>query len=260
MIKLTVLHNELPSFVNSLAGFSILVEAYGLRILYDTSIEDQIIQNTKKADIDVSNLDFVVLSHGHWDHTDGLKCLDYTRIKNLLAHPSCFEKKLDYKEGYSCGCEVPLEELQEKTNVFLSKEPKWLMPGKIVFLGEIPRENNFESQDAEDSTGTHKKDFVLDDSALVIKSERGVVVISGCSHSGICNIISYAERVTGEKVHAVLGGFHLFNDEVTDQTIRFFQQHNIEKIYPAHCLNDYAFSEFEKIAGIDVLARTSPPS
>lgn len=242
MIKLTILDG-------SRAGFSVLIEAYGLRILFDTSIKKRVVKTAKKANLNISHLDYIVLSHGHWDHTEGLKSLDYAHIKNVLAHPACFEKKWDYEGKYPCGCEVPLETLQQKTNVILSKEPKWLVPGKIVFLGEIPRENNFESQKPEDSTELNEEDFVLDDSALVIKNNDEGIVISGCSHSGICNIITYAEKVTGVHVNTVLGGFHLFDKDIADKTVEFFTQKKITNIYPAHCINEYAFSGFEKIGG-----------
>lgn len=252
MIKLTILHNETEDFLEELSGFSILVEAFGLKILYDTSLKDQIISNSEKTGLSLSDIDYVVLSHGHPDHTEGLQNLNYSEVKNLIAHPSCFEKKWDYKDGSFCGCAVPLEELQNKTNVILSKEPYWLIKDKIVFLGETPRENDFESKEPEDKTEQNDEDFVMDDSALVIKSDKGLIIISGCSHAGICNIIEYAEKVADAKTYAVLGGFHLFDNGVIDKTIDYFEKKDIPKIYPSHCLNDYAFAEFKKIGGMRI--------
>lgn len=252
MIKLTILHDETESFVEELSGFSVLIEAFGLRILYDTSFKNQIIKNADKAGKTLSNIDYIALSHGHLDHTEGLKYLNYSGIKNIIAHPNCFEKKWDSKSGIFCGCPVPLEELQKRTNVILSKEPYWLIKDKIIFLGEIPRENDFESKSPEDRTEKNDRDFVSDDSAIAIKADEGLIVISGCSHAGICNIIEYAEKVTGAKVYTVLGGFHLFDKEVTDKTINYFKKKEIPKIYPAHCLNEYAFEEFEKIGGVRI--------
>jgi 7,8-dihydropterin-6-yl-methyl-4-(beta-D-ribofuranosyl)aminobenzene 5'-phosphate synthase len=88
----------------------------------------------------------------------------------------------------------------------------------------------------------------MDDSAIVIKTDEGLIIISGCSHAGICNIINYAKEVCKEdKILVLLGGFHLFDKKVTDKTVDFIKDQDIKQIYPAHCLDEYAFSEFEKI-------------
>ncbi|GAG01892.1 unnamed protein product, partial [marine sediment metagenome] len=72
----------------------------------------------------------------------------------------------------------------------------------------------------------------------------------GCSHAGICNIIDHAKQICKEnKIYILLGGFHLFNNDITDKTIEFIKKQDIKYLYPAHCLNSYAFSEFKKIGG-----------
>ena len=78
-----------------------------------------------------------------------------------------------------------------------------------------------------------------DDSAIAIKTSKGVVVISGCSHSGICNICEYAKKVTGQELYGVLGGFHLFQNEpeVVEKTIEYFQKENPKYLYPMHCVD-----------------------
>ena len=121
---------------------------------------------------------------------------------------------------------------------------------KIVFLGQIPRRIDFEAKEPIGYLENKEDDFVLDDSAIVVKTDKGLIIVSGCSHSGICNIIEYAKEVCKEdKVYAIFGGFHLFNEKLTDKTIEFIKKQNIERIYPMHCLNDYAFAEFKKIGG-----------
>lgn len=106
----------------------------------------------------------------------------------------------------------------------------------VVFLGEIPTLNDFEQRhgfgSAEDPV-----DLVLDDTALVYRGSEGLFVITGCSHSGICNIIEYAKKVCGEaKVQGVIGGWHLFKvDDRLEKTIAYLQKHNIRELYPCHC-------------------------
>ena len=124
---------------------------------------------------------------------------------------------------------------QEKCRLRLSKEPVWLTK-RLVFLGEIPTLNDFEQRhgfgSAEDPV-----DLVLDDTALVYRGSEGLFVITGCSHSGICNIIEYAKKVCGEaKVQGVIGGWHLFKvDDRLEKTIAYLQKHNIRELYPCHC-------------------------
>ncbi|MBU0758084.1 MAG: MBL fold metallo-hydrolase [Nanoarchaeota archaeon] len=250
MVRITVLHNELEKFDNDLSGVSLLIETGKLKILFDVSFKDDIIINSKKAGISLDDIDYLVLSHGHIDHTEGLKHLDFSGIKSIVCHPKCFEKKY-YQGKIDIGSPVALEEIRNKTKVILSSEPYWFENNRVVFLGEIPRINDFEGKHAVGNLENGDRDFVIDDSALAIKSEKGLIIISGCSHSGICNIIDYAKKTCNEeKIYSVIGGFHLFNKEHADKTIEFFGKLSIEKLYPMHCLNEYAFSEFKKIGGI----------
>ena len=90
-------------------------------------------------------------------------------------------------------------------------------------------------------------DFILDDSALAIKTDKGLVVIAGCSHAGICNIIEYAKKITKSNIYAVIGGFHLKKlNDISQKTIEYFKKENIEHIYPGHCVKEPVLTEFEK--------------
>lgn len=249
MTKITILHNELEKFIEEDSGFSVLIEIENKKLLFDVSYSDDIIKNAEKGNIDLDNIDYLVLSHGHIDHTEGLRFIDLFQVKNLLAHPDCFQKKYFTGMGY-IGVPLLLDYLQQRTKVILTKEPYWIEEDKIVFLGQIPRKTDFEAQEPIGYLENKEGDFVLDDSAIVIRTDKGLIVISGCSHAGICNIIEYAREVCNEKrVYVVMGGLHLFNNEATDRTIKFIKNQDIEKIYPAHCLDEYAFAEFKKIGG-----------
>lgn len=244
MIQISILHNELERFVEEKSGFSVFIEAFGKKILFDTSIKRDILKNARKLNIDLSSADYIVLSHGHWDHTEGLQYLTDLEAE-VIAHPACFDKK--YYEGVPIGAPFSLEEMKEYFHIELSKEP-YFLTGEIVFLGEIPRKTPFESQEPLGYLTSGDRDFLIDDSALAIRSQRGLIVISGCSHAGICNIVTHAKKVCDEnRIHAVLGGFHLFDKEKTNKTVKFLTGQNIEHLYPAHCLDPYAFSAFEKI-------------
>ncbi|MCK5513468.1 MAG: MBL fold metallo-hydrolase [Deltaproteobacteria bacterium] len=221
-----------------------------ITILFDVYYSDDILKNSKKGNIDLSDIDYLILSHGHIDHTEGLKFMNLSDIKNILAHPDCFQKRF-FEEGEYIGMPIELEDLKKSTNVILSKEWYWILKDKIVFLGEIPRENDFEGKNPVGYLENGNKDYVMDDSAIVVKSEKGLIVISGCSHSGICNIIEHAKKVTGmEQVEAVIGGFHLGAiDRQTKKTIQYMNDHKIPGLFPSHCTRDPALRMFKEVLG-----------
>lgn len=242
MLKITVLNDNAPgSSCGSEHGLSYIVQA-DKTILFDTGPSDIFLKNAAKLNIGLDNINTIVLSHGHWDHGNGLK---YLSNKKLITHPDSFQKKYRKKDRSYIGLPLSEEEAKQKFDLELSKS-SFKISEQITFLGEIPRANNFEAQSTAFELENGEEDFVKDDSALAVKTKKGLVVISGCAHSGICNIIDYARKITQqEKVYGVIGGFHLKkNDLQTQKTIKYFKKLNIPKIYPSHCTALPALSAF----------------
>ncbi|MCK9170411.1 MAG: MBL fold metallo-hydrolase [Treponema sp.] len=227
-------------------AFSAFIEDKGVSVLFDVGYSGVFLQNALKMGISFKNLQYVCLSHGHMDHTWGLDPLIryYTELEQehtahtepgLIAHPSVFRSIS--VDGFSeAGSLLSAEKLGCHFDMCLSREPKYIT-GQLVFLGEIPRTNDFEVECPIGVSGG-KPDYVKDDSALVYTGEDGLVIITGCSHSGICNIVEYAKRVTGETVIAdIIGGFHLLNPsrERLEGTCRYLQAQKIKGIHPCHC-------------------------
>jgi 7,8-dihydropterin-6-yl-methyl-4-(beta-D-ribofuranosyl)aminobenzene 5'-phosphate synthase len=183
-----------------------------------------------------------VLSHGHWDHGDGLKHL---KNKKLICHPEVFQKRYGKGRNYNIGLELSFKELHKRFKVITSIKP-YPVSKNIIFLGEIPRLNEFESQTTTFCLSDNKDDFVIDDSGLVIKLHNEIVIISGCAHSGICNMIEYAKQITGiNKIRAVIGGFHLkYNNQQTQETIKYLKKQDIQELYPSHCTELPALAAF----------------
>lgn len=242
-MKIVVLTDNNTYIDNYLLGepaLSIYIEDGDKKILFDTGYSDVYLQNAAKLGIPLNNLDFVVISHGHNDHTGGLCYLPSQNKQScvLIGHENIFEAKRD--QGLMVSSPITQEKLSEKVCIKLGKEPVRLTE-KLWFLGEIPRNNNFENQTPVGEhlvNGQWVGDFVLDDSALVAIADDGINIITGCSHSGICNIIEYAKKITGiTKVNVVLGGFHLFTDDSkqTLATIDYFSNNNIKELWPCHC-------------------------
>ena len=220
-------------------GVSYYIEDEDIKILFDTGYSNIFIDNAKKMNLDLNQVNKLVLSHGHNDHTRGLNYLNLNHKIELLAHPDTFNyKELD---GLSIGIELDIKQLENKYDLNISKKPIQISKN-ITYLGEIPSLNNFEPRKIIGQQKVNHElvnDLVLEDTALVYKNENGLFIITGCSHSGICNIVEYAKQVCHDsRILGIIGGFHLF--EVNDQilkTIEYFKSNHIERLYPCHCVS-----------------------
>ena len=219
-------------------------------ILFDTGYSDVFMKNASKMNIDLNKVTKVVISHGHDDHTGGLKYFfNNKKDIELIANPNCFNYKED-EDGLYIGSSLNKEELDSLCNLNLAKIPVKISHN-ITYLGEIPKMNNFEEREVIGSTiisDNKIPDEVKDDSAIVYKSDKGLFIITGCSHSGICNIIEYAKEICDDnRVYGVIGGFHLFdNNDRLKNTIKYFKDNNISILYPCHCVSLKAKIEIAK--------------
>jgi 7,8-dihydropterin-6-yl-methyl-4-(beta-D-ribofuranosyl)aminobenzene 5'-phosphate synthase len=234
-------------------GLSVFVEA-SRKILFDAGSTGMFIHNAEQLGIDLEETDFIIVSHGHWDHSDGLKSFQPPGPKKvLLAHPQIFSDRRRPTGEYN-GVGFTRQQAAERFDLVLSKEP-YVLDDSLCFLGEIPRVNDFEARQTTffSLEGQEKKpDFIMDDSGLAIRTAKGLVIVSGCSHAGICNIVEYAKKVCNEdRVEAVLGGFHLLdNSKQLEKTIAYFLENPVGQLYPMHCTSLPALSRFYQEFGI----------
>ena len=231
-------------------GFSAYLEADGRKILFDTGYSDAYLQNAHKLDINPLEADSVILSHGHLDHTWGLLPLmremterDFGIAEGetppdkpkLIAHPACFEEKSS-KVLRQFGNMIAMDSLKAMFAVHAVKTPLQLSEN-ILYLGEIPRVLDFEPAYAIGNTAGGP-DYMKDDTALAITSEEGLIILTGCSHAGICNIVKYAMELTGEtRIRDIIGGFHLLNPsaERLDGTVAFMKKIAPAALHACHC-------------------------
>lgn len=229
-------------------GLSFYINDDGHELLFDLGYSDVFLQNSVKMGLDLTKVKDVVISHGHLDHTWGLDPyirrlneLQFENVGNyrprLVAHPEAFTSVLG--EGSSeFGSLLSADKLSKHFDMHLSAGPVAITP-KLTWLGEIPRKFDFENlQTFGTKEGETQRDIVPDDSALVYKSSEGLVVITGCSHSGICNIVEYAKEVCKEsRVFDIIGGLHLINpaSKQLEGTLRYLESLGVETIHPCHC-------------------------
>jgi 7,8-dihydropterin-6-yl-methyl-4-(beta-D-ribofuranosyl)aminobenzene 5'-phosphate synthase len=258
IMKLTVLVDNntiIDQYYFAEPAVSYWMEVDNKKILFDVGYSDIFIKNAEMLGVDFKKTDYLVLSHGHCDHTGGIEpFIDYigekTKDIRLVAHPLVFNRKT-YEGFGNIGTRKRHKEIKTHFDLTLSKKPLWLTEN-LCFLGEIPRKNDFEAKEPVGmvfENGKKKPDVVVDDSALVYTAKKGIVVITGCSHAGIVNIIDYAKEVCGsEKIADIIGGFHLLNAEkvVLEKTIDYFKSCERMDLHPCHCTDLQAKIELGK--------------
>jgi Metal-dependent hydrolases of the beta-lactamase superfamily II len=236
-MKLTVLVDN-STYINEYyfgePALSFYIENENDKILFDLGYSDVFAKNAKLMKIDINSINKIVFSHGHNDHTGGLKYIK--KRTDIIAHPDTFKTRKDDEGKY--GSFMREEEILKKHN-FISTSNMIELSTNLFYLGEIPALNSFETREEMGKIikDNESPDFTLDDSALVYKGKDAIHIITGCSHSGICNIIEYAKnKFNTDKIGKVIGGFHLFDcNKQVDKTIEYFKQNKIENLYPCHC-------------------------
>lgn len=221
-----------------------------IRILFDAGYSDAFLANARRMGLSLLSLDHVVLSHGHYDHTWGLDALlrHYYEAAELemdvpfptmVAHPAVFDTKFDEDEP-EFGTLLSREKAARHFDLNLTAKPQWLTK-RLVTLGEIERVFDFEKPASLGQRMTDDgpvKDYLPDDTAMAYVSDAGLVVITGCAHTGVCNTVEQARRVTGvDKVRSVVGGFHLreAKPERLDPTTDYLASLGLESLYACHC-------------------------
>jgi 7,8-dihydropterin-6-yl-methyl-4-(beta-D-ribofuranosyl)aminobenzene 5'-phosphate synthase len=233
-------------------GLSLYLESGGKHILFDTGYSSAFLANAAKMGINLFDLDYIVLSHGHIDHTGGIPYLlrafleaaieeQPHRIPVVVAHPHCFYPR-PMPRVADVGSPVDEVRLSRHCPVTTSTLPVWLTDD-LVFLGEIERTMDDVIPDRRKKRTIITPDGVqpdrlLDDTAIVYRSRSGLVIITGCSHAGIANIIGYAQKVCGDqRIRDVIGGLHLKESdrETLDATLAHLKRLKPVALHPCHC-------------------------
>ncbi len=245
-VKLTILcENRVvnPKLVAE-QGLSILVEMPEYKVLFDTGQTDTVIHNSKMLQLDLSELDKIVLSHGHYDMTGGLlTLLKEIGQTDIYCHPNIFHKKFKIIEKERVEIGVPWEksELEELGAKFLLKsQPKEILPD-VWISGEIPRLTDYEKIDEEYQEHvleSYIHDEIHDDMALILRTTKGLIILMGCGHAGPVNTVKHAMRILGDnRIHLIIGGMHL--QTATDQKVSEIVNHLIQLkpdfMAPLHC-------------------------
>jgi len=255
-LRITVIAEDSVRYESSYLGqhgISMLLEAEGKvgvkRVLVDVAQNpDALLENMGKMGISPASIDAIVLTHCHYDHTRGLaKVLGEIGKKNfpVIAHPDIFRLNFITDPFFR---HVGVMDGDSRENIeaaggmlYLTRTPMQIMPG-LMTTGEVARVTDFEEVDMSLFTvieGEIKSDRMLDDVSVAAHvKEKGIVVVTGCGHAGIINILRHIRSLKGEqKIHGIIGGFHLIEASETRilKTVQGLKEFEPDWIAAGHC-------------------------
>lgn len=247
-------------------GFAALVEVDGRRILFDTgAYPDTVLRNARTLKVDLSNVTDVVLSHHHSDHVGGLLTLrrdlaekNATALSRVHVASGMFAVRRSRGDSSGVNRMLALRKAYEATGgeFIVHTGSTELFPG-VWLTGPVPRthpERNWSGNAQIETEKGWVEDTIPESQSLVINTSRGLVVLSGCGHSGLINTLEYARRVVGERpIYAALGGFHLLaaSDEHFQWTADKLRALGIEHFLGAHCTGIEAVYQIRRRARLD---------
>ena len=257
---------EIKNSILAEHGFSAVVTVYRndlpRSILFDFGFSEHgAAFNADALEVDLTGIEAMVLSHGHMDHFGGVEQLAERVGKKgieLVLHPTAFRKSryLKVSDEYKINLPSLTREKFENAGICIveSEMPRTLLDDCLLFLGEIPKQTEFEKGFPRmhyDEGGESKWDPIEEDTAIAMHvRDKGLVILSGCAHSGIINTVNYAREVTGvEDLFVVMGGFHLTGadfEPIIGPTTDALKTLNPQYVVPTHCTGRKAVMHLEK--------------
>ncbi len=261
-VEITVLCENTTSDIGALAehGWSVLIESEEGKFLFDTGGGRGLENNLKFFNKGLEDLEGIILSHHHLDHTGGLeRALKLAGPTRVYSHPELFKESFSLKEEDKNFLGLPFTRAYLESlgaDFSLDKNFRELAPG-IFLSGEIKRNTNYEKGDKRlmvaDKEG-YKEDELLDDQCLIIKRPQGLVLILGCAHSGLINTLNHVIEKTGEsRITHLIGGTHLgpASEEQKERTYQALKDFDIGRIGVSHCTGSESAFHLKKIYGED---------
>ncbi|HDT12867.1 MAG TPA: MBL fold metallo-hydrolase [Candidatus Aminicenantes bacterium] len=240
-------------------GLAMAVETEGRCILFDTGQGEALAPNAALLGVELDRTDILVISHGHYDHTDGIpEVLRSGRKVDVYAHPDIVRRRYSIRGGrprlvsMAPGSAAALDRLPP-SSLHWVREPVQIS-GTIGLTGPIPRQTDFEDTGGPfylDPEG-REPDPLLDDIALWIATDEGIVVCVGCCHAGLVNTLRHVRGLNdGRRVRAVIGGFHLLEAGPArlERTAAEMRSLDPDEVIPCHCTGERGIAALEAALG-----------
>jgi len=262
--RITILvDNQAGPGLSAEHGFAAWIECDGRHWLLDAGQGAALVPNAQALGVPLAAAEGLILSHGHYDHTGGLPALLASSSARVYCHPHAERPRYAMRDGEARSIGMPAS--ARAALAALPGERLWQVTAPLALAsgvgltGPIPRRADYEDSGGPffaDAVGRHPDDFA-DELALTLRTTRGLVVILGCGHAGLINTLSHALALhPGERLHAVLGGFHLggASEERLARTAAALRALDPAVVVPCHCSVERAVAAFRRVLGERVLA------
>ncbi len=262
-LKITILvDDKAPDGLAAEHGLAFWIEFGKAKLLFDTGQGPALEANARTLGIDLSTADMVALSHGHYDHTGGLPlALERAPGARLHCHPAVITPRYSIRNGVAKAIGMPddarkaVDRVTGQRRAFESRPVLWSKD--VGLTGPIPRKTAFETTGGPfflDRQGV-QPDGIEDDQSLWVRTGGGIVVVTGCCHSGLINTLTRVRELAGDgPILAVIGGFHLLNADAErlDRTIESLRELRPGQLIPTHCTGDGAVAALGAAFGVSV--------
>ncbi|MBP5444743.1 MAG: MBL fold metallo-hydrolase [Acholeplasmatales bacterium] len=234
-IRCLIENKETPFFIYE-HGLSLLINE---NILFDTGSTPNFIKNAKKLNIDLSKIDTVILSHAHFDHTGGIIDFikDYDFKGNIYVGEHFLDNKYSFEDDNYVYKGIPFKLDELKTLKYVKNDLK--IDKNIVLHNNFTENNMFERINSKFFIldKSYVKDLFLEETVMTVDTDKGLILVVGCSHVGICNIVDEVIRRTNKKIRGIIGGLHLSKESVeyAKKIIEKLKKYDLEFICPIHC-------------------------
>ena len=242
--------NQAENGLDKEHGLSMWIQVDGRKILFDTGTGKILESNARKLGVDVYSADLLVLSHGHYDHTGGVGgFLQHNRHGHVFCHPGAILPRYAIRNGSAVPIHMPHDSIAA-VDKLSNNRLHWVqgpleLSEHVGLTGYIPRKTSFEDTGGPfylDPAG-NRPDPIDDDMALWIRTQKGLVVVTGCCHAGLVNTLDYIFHLNnGTKICALIGGFHLMSAQRLrlDLTMQALEAFEIDLLVPCHCTGQAA--------------------
>lgn len=251
-LKITTLIENMPDKDGRLIaehGLSLYIEFRGKRILFDTGQSGDFLKNARVLEKSIQNLDMIIISHGHYDHSGGVPALldELKNVTKMYVGEGFFEKKnkllSDGSYHYNGNPFIQADLPKEKVALESVTEDVTFLEKDILLFKNFPRVSEFEQLNPRfflQKGEEYVSDTFSEEVALGLHTEKGLVLIVGCSHVGISNILRSVSKRVQEPVYAVLGGTHLVeaDEERLQKTMKAFRECGVAKVAVSHCTGE----------------------
>lgn len=262
MVRVSVLANDCARKRNMLAehGLSLFIEAGNRKILFDAGQTNVFAKNAQTMNINISGIDYAVISHGHYDHTGGIpEFLRNNTKAKIYTNPLAFSakyKKLNDTENYDdIGIPWDIDSKEVDSSRFeLNNKPVYI-DDDMLLSGEIPDVTDYEKVSANlytEGAEGYAPDMLLDEQMLIVKDKGGIHIFLGCSHRGVANSINHAKALfPEEKILTAAGGMHMENVslERIKKTVMHMLNAGVQRVIPLHCTGLTAVNEMRRVYG-----------